>query len=281
MLQRATHHHSEMETRPPAVAGLFYPDDPRELEAVVGRLLDGAGPAEGPVPKAIIAPHAGYAYCGPVLAAAWARLAPAKGMVKRVVLLGPAHRARFSGVAVPSASRFDTPLGPVPVDRAALHDLLDLPFVHVCDEAHAQEHSLETQLPFLCQALGEPGKEPRPWGVSIVPLAYGQVGSEQLASVLARLWDGPENRIVVSSDLSHFFTYSAAAAMDQRTREAVESIQPWRIGPEQACGYTAIQALLTLAERHHLHPHTLAMQSSGDTTGPREEVVGYGAFSLE
>jgi AmmeMemoRadiSam system protein B/AmmeMemoRadiSam system protein A len=270
--------------RPPAVAGAFYPGDGAALRAVVAALLTGAEKAdasaadpvgaraeapESGLPKALIAPHAGYVYSGPVAATAYARLAAARDAIRRVVLIGPAHRVPVRGLAVSSASAFATPLGQVPVDRAAVESLLSLPFVSVLDAAHAVEHSLEVHLPFLQQQLAS---------FSIVPVVAGEASAEQVAQALELLWGGPETLVVVSSDLSHYEDYETARRMDAATSRAIEELRPEAIGFEDACGRVPVSGLLTLARRRGLVCRTVDLRNSGDTAGPKDRVVGYGAY---
>ena len=261
----------EARVRPPAVAGLFYPADPDELADVVRTYLAEAEAPAGPPPKAIIAPHAGYVYSGPVAASAYARLAPLHGQVRRVVLVGPAHRVPFRGLAVPAATHFATPLGVVPLDQDAVGALLQLPQVKVLDEAHAAEHSLEVHLPFLQTVLG---------GFSLVPLVAGDATPEETAEVLDRLWDGPETAVVISSDLSHYHDYDTARRMDSATAQAIASLRPEALGYEDACGRIPVAGLLEVARRRGLEVETLDLRNSGDTAGPRDQVVGYGAWAL-
>ncbi|HEX7009426.1 MAG TPA: AmmeMemoRadiSam system protein B [Phycisphaeraceae bacterium] len=277
-------------TRPAAVAGAFYPQDAAALRRLIETLLAqaaastrGQKQASRP-PKAIIAPHAGYRYSGPVAASAYAALAPHRSSIERVILLGPSHHAHFDGLAASSADAFETPLGPAPLDREAIHRLLRLPFVHIFDEAHAPEHSLEAHLPFLMHVLSRPeGDNDPPTGASsasfgLVPLLFNSTQAEQVADVLEELWDGPQTLIVVSSDLSHFLDYADAKRVDGYTAEAITRAWPWRIGPKQACGHTAIQGLLLAAQHHGLEAQAVDLRNSGDTAGPRDRVVGYGAF---
>jgi MEMO1 family protein len=259
--------------RPPAVAGRFYPNNPAELRGMIGEFLRQAKVAAGPAPKAIIAPHAGYVYSGPIAASAYARLAPSRGNIRRVVLLGPSHFASFEGLAATGAAAFATPLGDVPVDTAAVRDVCSrLPQVSVLDEAHAGEHALEVHLPFLQVVLD---------GFTIVPLLVCDASDEEVAEVIEALWDGDETRFVISSDLSHYHDYASARELDAATARAVEELRPRDIGVEQACGRLSICGLLRAAQRHRLHARTLDLRNSGDTAGPRSEVVGYGAFVLE
>ena len=213
--------------RPAAVAGAFYPGSPKELDATVQYHLSQVANADAPVPKAIIAPHAGYIYSGPVAATAYARVRPAREVIKRVVLLGPCHRVPVRGLAVSGADAFATPLGDVPVDRQAIERILDLPQVEVFDATHEEEHSLEVHLPFL-QVILE--------AFSIVPLVVGEADADKVAEVLERLWGGPETLIVISTDLSHYLEYDSARRRDRATCRAIEALDGARIGREDACG---------------------------------------------
>jgi AmmeMemoRadiSam system protein B len=254
--------------RPPAVAGAFYPARADELRATITADLRGAH-ATGPTPKAIIAPHAGYIYSGPVAASAYAHLTQARGSVRRVALLGPAHWVALTGLAASSAEAFTTPLGLVPIDRPALARVLALPQVQILDEAHAREHSLEVHLPFLQEVLDD---------FTLIPLVVGKAAPEEVSAVLDVLWGGPETLIIISSDLSHYYDYNTAWRLDQATSRAIEALRPQDIGAEQACGRTPINGLLGAARTHGLYARTVDLRNSGDTAGPRDEVVGYGAY---
>lgn len=261
--------------RPAAVAGRFYPDDPARLTAVVDRYLaqarrSGAGAADPP--KAVIAPHAGYPYSGPVAATAYASLRAERAAVERVVLLGPAHWWSERGLALPAATAFQTPLGLVPVDAGAVERLRRFDFVCVSDEAHEREHGLEVQLPFLQRAL------PRPF--ALVPLLVGMATAGQVEAVLDELWGGPETLVVVSSDLSHYHDYDTAKRLDRATSDAIEGLQPEAVAEHGACGRLPIQGLLRAAARRGLMATTVDLRSSGDTAGGRDRVVGYGAYVL-
>ncbi|KAA6182402.1 AmmeMemoRadiSam system protein B [Thiohalocapsa marina] len=262
--------------RRPSVAGLFYPDDPQALQAQVRGYIDAAArqhppPAADDGPKALIAPHAGYIYSGPVAGSAYARIANAAARITRVVLLGPAHRLAFRGLAYSAADQFATPLGRVAVDQAAIATLTDLPQVQLLEAAFDGEHCLEVQLPFLQVLLQQ---------FSIVPLLVGDAHGSQVSEVLERLWGGPETLIVVSSDLSHYLDYASARDIDRRTVQAICDLQPERISTHQACGRHPIAGLLQQARRHHLHGTLLDLRNSGDTAGPRDRVVGYGACAF-
>lgn len=259
-------------TRPAAVAGLFYPGERRALAAQVQALL---GAVDAPVPrlrlpKALIVPHAGYVYSGAVAARAYDELSGARDIVRRVVLLGPVHRVAVRGLAAPAAETFQTPLGSIPVDRAALRELQGLPQIVQSDPAHALEHSLEVQLPFLQTLLGE---------FTLVPLAVGMASVAEVAEVLERLWGGDETLIVISTDLSHYLAYDEARAVDAATLSRIAACAS-DIEHDEACGATPLNGLLAYAGRRSLEVRLLAACNSGDTAGDKERVVGYSAFGL-
>jgi AmmeMemoRadiSam system protein B len=256
--------------RPAAVAGSFYPADPGRLRTEVTELLAGVGGHFG-APKALIAPHAGYVYSGRVAATAFAALRSQAKTIERVVLIGPAHYVRLRGIAVPTATAFETPLGRVPVDQEALAALADLPFVTEADGPHAPEHALEVELPFLQLVLAS---------FALVPLVVGEATPKQVAEVLARLWDGPGTLLVVSSDLSHYHPYAEAQRLDADTAAAIERGDWAALGSARACGFLPIAGLLVEAGRCGLAARRLALCNSGDTAGDRDRVVGYGAWSL-
>jgi AmmeMemoRadiSam system protein B len=259
-----------MSIRPAAVAGAFYPADPAGLAAEVERCLRAArapGPGETP-PKAIIAPHAGYIYSGPIAGNAYARVAPLRGKVTRVVLAGPAHRVPVRGVAVPRAAAFATPLGEVELDTAVLERLQALPFVEFNDRAHALEHSLEVHLPFLQAVLG---------AFRLVPLVVGDATPAEMASLLEAVWGGEETLVVVSSDLSHYLPYPSAREIDAATARSIVALSP-RLVSEEACGAAPVNGLLELARRRGMRAEMVDLRNSGDTAGGRSQVVGYGAF---
>ena len=258
--------------RPAAVAGRFYPSKPGELKRVVcDYLAQARSEDDAPVPKALIVPHAGYLYSGQVAASAYARLAPARSQLRRVLLLGPAHRVAVSGIAASTAGAFATPLGEVAVDRAGVDKALTLEQVCLMDEAHAREHSLEVHLPFLQMSLET---------FSIVPLVVGSANYEEVLDLLDLLWGSEETLIVVSSDLSHYYDYETARRMDTETSLALEALEPDRLGDESACGRIAVGALLLAAAKRGLECTTVDLRNSGDTAGSRGEVVGYGSYAF-
>jgi MEMO1 family protein len=257
--------------RPPAVAGAFYPREAGELKSAVEELLRGpAGDGERPAPKAVIAPHAGYVYSGPIAGSAFRTLAAAAASIRRVVLVGPAHYVPIRGLALPGHQFFATPLGEVRVEPEGAQAVLRLPQVRVVPEAHAREHSLEVELPFLQALLGE---------FDLVPLVAGDADGGEVAEVLERLWGGPETLVVISSDLSHYLPAEAARRMDRETADEILALG----GPlhsRQACGAVPINGLLEAARRRGLVPELLDLRNSADTAGDPSRVVGYGAFAF-
>ena len=261
-----------VKVRPAAVAGRFYPAQAAELRRVIESFLGNVQLDNAAAPKAVIAPHAGYIYSGPIAASAHARFASARQVIQRIVLIGPSHYVSFEGLAVSSAQAFETPLGLTPVDTESVRRICALPQVRVVDQAHAREHALEVHLPFLQVVLGD---------FSIVPLMVSEASEEAVAEVIESLWGGPETRFVISSDLSHYHDYAAARDMDLVTSRSVEQLRPEDITEGRACGRTAICGLLQAARKHGLRGRAVDLRSSGDTAGPRNEVVGYGAFVFE
>jgi hypothetical protein len=249
---------------------MFYPADALTLEREIRGYLAACEPDAGAAPKALIVPHAGYMYSGAVAAAAYALLAPVRRSIRRVVLLGPAHRVPVRGLALPVADAFATPLGTLPIDTDARTAVIALPQVSASDVVHNLEHSLEVQLPFL-QAVLE--------AFSIVPFAVGAATAAEVAGVIDALWGGPETLILISSDLSHFHAYKPAQAIDRGTADRILALDPV-IGHEQACGATPINGLLLSAGRRGMSIELLDLRNSGDTAGDRTRVVGYAAFAL-
>lgn len=260
-----------MGARPPAVAGTFYPGSANALRRIVTALLAAVPAVRAPSPKALVVPHAGYVYSGPIAASAYARLRPVRELVRRVVLLGPAHRVPVSGLATSGSDTFDTPLGSVPLDRDVIERLERLPQVRRNDRAHAPEHSLEVQLPFLQIVLER---------FSLVPLVVGEASDRDVEEVLRLAWGGPETLVVVSSDLSHYLEYESARRTDGETARAILALAADRIGDDRACGRVPVRGLLARAAHQNLHAEQLDLRSSGDTAGSKDEVVGYGAFAF-
>ena len=256
--------------RHPAVAGAFYPQGAPQLQRMVDDLLATARAQPAATPKALIAPHAGYIYSGPIAASAFVQV-KSPATIRRVVLLGPSHFVPLQGLALSPDTAFATPLGIVPVDQPAANQLQALPQVRVSESAHRREHSLEVELPFLQQVLG---------AFTLVPLAVGDATDEEMGQVIDLLWGGPETLFVISSDLSHYLDYPSARQLDSETASAIEALRPEDIGTNQACGRVPIRGLLWAARQRRLAATTLDLRNSGDTAGPRDRVVGYGAFAF-
>ncbi|HVI49989.1 MAG TPA: AmmeMemoRadiSam system protein B [Candidatus Sulfotelmatobacter sp.] len=258
--------------RKPAVAGAFYPAQPQQLAADVHAFL-AAVPRTGekPAPKAVIAPHAGYVYSGPIAASVYARLLPTRGRITRVVLMGPSHRVAFKGIAGCTADAYETPFGPLPIDKDAYRRALGFPDTGILDAAHEQEHSLEVHLPFLQAVLGP---------FSLVPLVVGDAPPELVAQVLEAVWGGPETLIVISSDLSHYLDYETARSLDHAACQAIEHLDGGALRDDQACGRIPVKGLLSIAKRRGMTVETVDLRNSGDTAGPKDRVVGYGAWAF-
>jgi AmmeMemoRadiSam system protein B len=255
--------------RAPAVAGSFYPESKAELGALVDRLLGDARPAaDAQVPKAIVVPHAGYVYSGAIAASAFKLFEPIADRIQRIILIGPTHRVYIDGLASPGAHALATPLGHIDVDNESL---IGIPEIVDDARAHAREHSLEVQIPFL-QRVAPHAK--------IIPLVVGHATPDVVGRILERLWDGPETRIVISSDLSHYLPYEEGRHADARTARRIATMGAQPIGPDEACGASGINGLLWVGRKKQLRGQIIDLRSSGDTAGTREEVVGYGAFAF-
>lgn len=257
--------------RKPAVAGSFYPADPGILRDMVQHYLNEAGSADH-APKAIIVPHAGYIYSGPIAASAYARLQSVRNRISRVILIGPSHRVAFQGLAISEADYFASPLGNIALDRDAVAALLELPFVGYLDQAHALEHSLEVHLPFLQMSLRQ---------FTLVPIVAGDASPQQVSRVLDKLWGGDETLIVISSDLSHYHEYATAKRLDQSTSQLIENLQYDQLSSDAACGKVPVSGLLKLLRDKSLRIKTIDLRNSGDTAGDKHRVVGYGAYVAE
>jgi hypothetical protein len=268
--------------REPAVAGQFYAGRPERLAAEVDHHIEtaraamaGPGPA-GLLPgdrplAAVVVPHAGHVYSGPVAGFAYAAIDPA--VVRRVVLLGPAHYVPVDGIGLSTASAWRTPLGDVELDGEVAADLREhVDGVLPADGAHAPEHSLEVQLPFLQRVLAD--------GWRLVPLIVGTDVPGQVAAVITRVAALPGTLVVVSTDLSHYLDHDAAAARDARTIDAILGRRAADIGPHDACGRYPLRGLLVAAERNDWDVTLLDARNSGDTAGSWDRVVGYAALAV-
>ncbi len=263
---------AQLRIRPPAVAGMFYPSDPDELNQMIDSWLERpvSVPRNDP-PRALIVPHAGYVYSGEAAARAFS-LWKGAAEIETVVVIGPAHRVPFYGVATVSADALATPLGIVPVDTQLRDELVErFDYVGYLDEAHAPEHSLEVELPFIQKTVPH---------ARVLPLLNGEVTPEQEAAVLAYLWQKKGVYFVISSDLSHYHPYAEAKRIDSETAALIEQGRWDALGGARACGYKGIQGLLQLTAHHPLVLARLALVNSGETAGSKEKVVGYGAWAI-
>lgn len=257
--------------RPAVVAGSFYPASPNILTEMVDGFLSQVTSVEK-APKAMIVPHAGYIYSGPIAASAYQRLRPLRDSISRVILIGPSHRVAFKGLALSTADSFSTPLGSIEIDKQGITLLANLPFVGYLDQAHAQEHSLEVHLPFLQRCLGH---------FKLLPIVTGDASPQQVAEVIEKLWGGDETLIVISSDLSHYHDYATAQQWDQRTTQAIESLRYEDISVDAACGKVPVCGLLKALRDRGLSIKNIDLRNSGDTAGDKQRVVGYGAYVVD
>ena len=268
----STHALDSGRIRRPAVAGTFYPSSESALRSALAECARRSVTVRPPGrPKALIAPHAGYIFSGPIAATAYSALAPWRSAIRRVVLLGPSHHVALRGLATSSAEYFLTPLGPIQLDLGAILILQELPFVRCRDDAHAAEHSLEVHLPFLQEALDD---------FRLIPLVVGEAKPTDVAAALDRVWGGDETLIVVSTDLSHYHPYEAARSVDAETGKAIRRLDPAAIDGGRACGFRALNGLLAAAGQRGLEVTALDERNSGDTAGDRRRVVGYGSYAL-
>ncbi|WP_297003412.1 AmmeMemoRadiSam system protein B [Thalassospira sp. UBA848] len=264
--------------RPPAVAGTFYPNDADILRSEIDGLMDAALHSDAvsgdASPKAIIVPHAGLMFSGAIAALGFATVRALKDTIKRIVIIGPAHRMAFQGIALARADQFATPLGTMRCDLPALQKALALPHVQMLDDAHTREHGLEIELPFIQRLFGEDAD------IGIVPLLVSRCSPRQVHEVIEKLWGGPETLIVISSDLSHFHDYDTAKRMDNRTRAMIENFDAENIDTNDACGALPVAGMLIAARNRGMKIKTLGMRNSGDVTGDKSRVVGYGAWAV-
>lgn len=262
------------QVRPPAVAGMFYPADKLSLKRDINDYLQNVENTKvknSQAIKALVVPHAGYIYSGPIAASAYQQIIPLKNKINRVVLLGPSHRVAFNGLAIPNSRFFNTPLGDIPIDQRAIQMLSELPQVIVSDQAHKDEHSLEVQLPFLQEILSD---------FSLVPLVVGEAERHDVAEVINLLWGDEHTLFVISTDLSHFHEYYEAQNIDQATSDAIVNLKPDLISYDGACGRNGLKGMLTVAEEKNLSIDLLDLRNSGDTAGDKSRVVGYGAYVI-
>ena len=256
----------------PDVAGLFYPDHEVELNQLLDQFLD-SSIEDGPIPRAIIAPHAGYIYSGEIAGSSYKILKSLKGKIKNIILMGPAHRWPLVGVACHSATHFLTPLGLLEVNQTIRDNLINnFSDVNFCDQAFVMEHGLEVQLPFINKVFGN--------DIRIVPLIVGDISTQGASEIFAKLWNDPSNFFIVSSDLSHFHDYKTAVELDQKTSRIIENLDFECLNPNFACGFYSLRGLLHHSKQEGLKVKTLDLRNSGDTAGDKSQVVGYGAYAF-
>ncbi len=264
------HKHPHPGTRPAAVAGMFYPAEEQRLQDQIRTYLHQVLSWPGRRPKALIVPHAGYIYSGPVAAAGYECLRNQR--YSRIVLLGPAHTLAVRGIVFPEAEVFQTPLGSIHLDHAAMLAVVQKQaWTQRLDAAHMEEHCLEVQLPFL-QTLLPP--------FQLIPAVVGHAEPVQVQQTLEYLWGDSGTLIVISTDLSHYHSYRTACRLDAGTADAIEACTPERLDPESACGRHALAGLLLAARRRKMTVVRRDLRNSGDTAGDHDRVVGYGAWVL-
>jgi len=261
--------------RPAAVAGMFYPADAQQLKSDINQYLSQKRASTLSAPRAIIVPHAGYIYSGPVAASAYLLVKAEKQKINQVILLGPSHQLAFSGIATPHADYFKTPLGKIKINQALCQKAQTLHFVQANRLAHQQEHSLEVQLPFLQTVLDN---------FELTPLVVGDCEAENVAQLLELLWENngknDNTLVVISTDLSHYHNYETAIKLDQQTSQSILQLQPENIHAQNACGKAPLNGLLTLAKAKQLKIDCLDLRNSADTAGNKDRVVGYGAYAV-
>lgn len=276
--------------RKPAVAGLFYPSDQAELNLMLDKYLTDAMSLNIPGIRAIICPHAGYIYSGPVAAKAYKQLTGRK--IDTVIILAPSHYAMFGGASVSDAAFWETPLGKIAVSDKARDLSMIKPFIpetpcemappswsiqspllknnpkDIVNTPHTWEHSIEVQIPFIQKVLPQ---------AKIIPVVMDNIDYTAAAKALNSFLT--ENTvIVVSSDLSHYNPYDLAKKLDKETIEAICNFDYSKITPDEACGCVPIKLLLKLAELNGWKARMIAYQNSGDTAGDKQRVVGYTAI---
>ncbi|MEG3641038.1 AmmeMemoRadiSam system protein B [Magnetococcus sp. PR-3] len=256
--------------RPPAVAGMFYPGEENELRQLVQNLLKQAPQLHSHEPRAFVAPHAGYRYSGLTAAYAYKTLQAAKKeKPRRVFLIGPSHRVYLEGASLGRYDAYKTPLGLIELDLALIERMVkNEPDLSADPAAHAQEHSLEVHLPFLQEQLKH---------FTLVPMVFGKMEPSRVAEILAK-YSEEEDLIVGSSDLSHFYDYDKAVALDTTCNKALLDMDLETMASCEACGNIAIRALMQTAQKKGWQPELADYRNSGDTAGDKSRVVGYASY---
>lgn len=250
-----------------AVSGYFYPGNSKELKNMVNDFLKKAKAKKisGKI-KGLVEPHAGYIYSGLTAAYGYKLLSQLdKNRKWKIILLGPSHHAYFSGAAISTTDFWLTPLGKVRVEKIKIEGLLDIP------EARLYEHSLEVQLPFLQCVLND---------FSIIPILTGEIDPKELSDILIPILDD-KTIIITSSDLSHFHSYEEANKIDKIANEAIPKLEIKKVEEEvEACGKTGILTLMHIAKKMKWKGKLLHFCNSGDVTGDKSQVVGYGCYAF-
>jgi hypothetical protein len=258
------------EVRRPAVAGAFYPREAQELKSTVEALLSETTERKLGGLCGVVAPHAGYPYSGPIAGEAFSLLARSSDGPDRILLIGPPHYMPVRGIVAPSSRAFTTPLGDIAVDVGAVESLRHAGLVTIDDAPHAPEHALEVELPFLQGVLED---------FTIVPLLVGAASPHQVARVIETML-GKRTLLVVSTDLSHYLDYASAERHDLATAGTIERLDYTTLGPNDACGFSALNGALCAASRCGWTATRLDLRNSGDTSGEKRRVVGYGAWAF-
>jgi len=253
--------------RQPAVAGQFYPADPDELARAVDGYLEPVPIAPIAGLRALVAPHAGYRFSGPTAAFAYQQLRGRKPGT--VYVLAPSHHAAFAGVSIPDVDAYRTPLGLCRLSAKAVELRKLSPFTSV-PAAHASEHSLEVQLPFLQRVVGE---------FELVPLVFGKVDPRAVAEALVDRLE-PTSIVIASSDLSHYYPDATARKLDRATVAAIEQLDIDGIAHGEACGKLPILTVVHIARQLGWKAKVLDYRNSGDTAGSKDRVVGYAAIAF-
>ncbi|MDH5719900.1 MAG: AmmeMemoRadiSam system protein B [Spirochaetia bacterium] len=256
--------------RQPAVAGIFYPGVPDELKNAINGYCEKSEEIKK-IPKAVISPHAGYMYSGVVAAQGYSFLKNNKNLYKKIFIIGPSHRHSFYGIALHSAEKFATPLGEVPVDQDIKKELLKYSEVSIEDKAHSAEHSVEVQIPFLQYFLED---------FKIIPMVTGGLKNNEVSKIIKAFWKEKDVFFIVSSDLSHYLKYDETQKKDNETSLFIENFESEKITSDRACGAAAIRGLLTGSKEYASEIKTVKLLNSGDTSGDKKNVVGYGAYHI-
>lgn len=254
-----------MKIREAAVAGAFYPEDREELKSMIRKFVESAPLDDIHNLKAIIAPHAGYIYSGPIAGYSYKQLMNIDYLRNiKVIIVAPSHYAYFHGASVGLFDAYKTPLGFVNVSKDS-QKLLQLEEFHFILDAHLEEHSIEVQLPFLQYTLPH---------FEIVPILYSEISEDSLLKGINSIFD-ETSILVISTDLSHYYPYETAIKKDSNCIKAVDQLNKKHLANCEACGKIGISTVIDFAKLNSLKSKVLKYATSGDTAGPKSQVVGY------